>query len=263
MPRSPRRLDSAVLRSMRDRALAAGGMRRIFPLTIEQWVARAPREVLAGVIRALLDMFPEHRRPGLQARLRAVMEREFAAERVPAGSRRLTPALLIESVATPHLLGRASGPIRSCGRASAAGAGATPSRWSPTGRSSSPGWTRAARSSPRARARSAGSRRRGTGSSGRTPRRWWRRSTPCSRTARAGPDPRRAPHFPRPWPAPAAPRCGRFSGGITADGCHHEGPTHGRRAHPVKRVVTLVSPHRPRPRRVTPRSSSLARSAFG
>jgi hypothetical protein len=105
MPRHPRRPDAEALRQARDQDLAAGGLRRVFPLTLEEWVARAPRDVLAGVIRALLDAFPKRRRTVFEERLRTVMVRGFPEERVPPASRKITPSLLAESVATPPATG--------------------------------------------------------------------------------------------------------------------------------------------------------------
>jgi hypothetical protein len=105
MPRPPRRPDAQALHQVRLRALATGGLRRVFPLRVEEWVARAPWDAPAGVILALLDTLPKRRRAVFEKRLRAVMERGFAEERVPSASRKITPGLLAESVATPPATG--------------------------------------------------------------------------------------------------------------------------------------------------------------
>jgi hypothetical protein len=56
MPRPPRHPDAEALRQARDGDLVAGGLRRVFSLSIEEWVARAPWglwDAPAGVIAAL------------------------------------------------------------------------------------------------------------------------------------------------------------------------------------------------------------------
>jgi hypothetical protein len=108
MPRHPRRPDAEALRQAHLHALAAGGLRRVVSLTLEEWVARTRWglwDAPAGVIRALLDAFPPRRRAVFEERLDAVMVRGFQEERVAPGSRIITPALLGETVATPPATG--------------------------------------------------------------------------------------------------------------------------------------------------------------
>jgi len=105
MPRRPRRPDAQALHQARLQALATGGLRRVFPLKVEEWVARAPWDAPAGVILALLDALPKRRRAVFEQRLRAVMQRGFAEDRVHPASRKITSGLLVESVATPPTTG--------------------------------------------------------------------------------------------------------------------------------------------------------------
>jgi hypothetical protein len=101
MPRRPRRPDAELLGQARHQALSTGGLRRVFPLTLEEWVARAPSDAIAGVIRALLAVLPRTRRIVFEERLREVMVRTFSEEKIPPGSRRITPSLAVEIVFTP------------------------------------------------------------------------------------------------------------------------------------------------------------------